>query len=58
MDFETAYEILESKFSSGNDIPVERTVITKEEWDAIKQGILENSVELNPDFSKVVDDNF
>lgn len=39
MDFETAYNSLKSKFESGNEIPVERTVITKKEWDAVQQEI-------------------
>lgn len=39
MDFNEAYEKLESKFTSGNSIPVERNTITREEWDAIKEQI-------------------
>lgn len=39
MDFKTAYESLESKFTSGNNIPVERNTITKDEWEAIKEEI-------------------
>ena len=39
MDFQEAYEKLESKFTSGNDIPVERNTITREEWEAIKERI-------------------
>jgi len=39
MEFKEAYETLESKFTSGNDIPVERATITREEWEAIRSGI-------------------
>lgn len=34
-----AYERVERKFNSGNSIDVERTVITKEEWDLSKKFI-------------------
>lgn len=37
MTFEKVYEKLELKFTSGNQVPVERTVITKEEWNEIKE---------------------
>ncbi len=48
MNFKTAYETLESKFISGNNIPVERNTITREEWEAIKKEIqdLQESKEL------------
>lgn len=36
MDFHVAFENLEKKFTSGNSIPVSRSVITREEWEAIK----------------------
>lgn len=39
MDFKEVYEKLESKFTSGNQVPVERTVITKEEWKVIKEHV-------------------
>lgn len=36
MTFEEAYRDLELKFSSGNAIPVERAIILRTEWEAIK----------------------
>ena len=39
MEFKEAYETLESKFTSGDDIPVERATIKREEWEAIKNEI-------------------
>jgi len=41
MRFQDAYKNIESKFTSGNPIPVERAVITREEWDAINKVISE-----------------
>jgi hypothetical protein len=35
MNFNKALETLESKFTSGNSISVERATITRAEWDAI-----------------------
>lgn len=37
MTLKEAYINLKLKFTSGNDIPVERATITREEWEAIKQ---------------------
>jgi len=37
MRFQDAYNNILSKFTSGNPIPVERAVITREEWDAINK---------------------
>ena len=31
----TLYELVEAKFKSGNDIPVDRISISRKEWDAI-----------------------
>jgi anti-anti-sigma regulatory factor len=41
MDFNVAFENLEKKFISGNSIPVVRSVITHEEWEAIKKELEE-----------------
>jgi hypothetical protein len=39
MKFEEALENLSLKFSSSNDIPIERATILRKEWDAIKNEI-------------------
>jgi hypothetical protein len=39
MDLKEAIERLEAKFRSGNKIPVGRTTITRNEWEAIKKGL-------------------
>jgi hypothetical protein len=36
MKLEDAFKSLSLKFSSGNNIPVERATILREEWDAIR----------------------
>jgi hypothetical protein len=36
MTFDEMYLNMELKFTSGNDIPVERAIITREEWELIK----------------------
>ena len=36
MTFDDMYKNMELKFTSGNAIPVERTTITREEWELIK----------------------
>lgn len=36
---EQALQILEEKFTSGNDIEVERTTITREEFEALKHEV-------------------
>ena len=33
---DTAIKLLEEKFTSGNDIPVDRAAITREEFEALK----------------------
>ena len=39
MDFKEAIKSLTEKFSSGNDVEVERSTILRTEWGAIKAGI-------------------
>lgn len=38
MDFKEALESLELKFTSANDVEVERTSILREEWEALRTG--------------------
>ena len=39
MKFDEAYESIKLKFSSGNNISVERVTLLREEWDAIEEKI-------------------
>lgn len=41
MDFETALQHLKEKFTSGNAIPVTANTITREEYEAVRDGIAE-----------------
>lgn len=37
MEFSEAYQNLFLKFKSGNDVPVTRATITREEWEAVSE---------------------
>jgi hypothetical protein len=40
MDIKEAVRSLELKFTSGNDIPVGRATVTREEWEAVKEMLM------------------
>ena len=42
MNSEEAWQNLKEKFTSGNNVPVERNIITREEYEAILRSFVEN----------------
>jgi hypothetical protein len=52
MNFNKALETLESKFTSGNSISVERATITRAEWDAIYPILKDKKVKIKRKLKK------
>jgi lipoate-protein ligase A len=52
MTAEEALQALREKFTSGNNIPVERSVITRDEWEAIVRAfdVYRSAMETYEDF--------
>lgn len=42
MNVQKIIEDMEARFKSGNEVPVERAHIKREEWNLIKQALLQN----------------
>jgi len=57
MEFKEAYERLKSKFTSGNNIPVERNTILRTEWESIKKEI-EKLKNIERIFNEEIDKDF